>query len=337
VDDFKSKLKKCIDYTSYVSEYKIDDKNKIPVKGKILEKPCPQIYELIMSYKNIGGQASNLYTAYDLCRKMILDKNFITLSIVSGCGSTGIREYINFLVRNNLVKTLICTAGAYEEDVMKSIYNSHFMLDNIEDDKELKEKSVNRIGNILVENKHYVNFWEDIAKKLKDNFYGDISFSNFLKEAMSGLPLTEESFIYQCYKNKIPVFLPAPTDGALGDLILFSSYYYYKTINPSISLDYMALANLMIKNQDNVSAIILGSGVSKHHSLLTAIYARGLKSAVYINTSNEYDNSDSGAPPSEAVTWGKINKDGKHVKVNTDFTIAFPLIVEALRYEFNII
>jgi len=37
-------------------------------------------------------------------------------------------------------------------------------------------------------------------------------------------PKKEESIYYWCYKNSIPVFCPAFTDGALGDVMYFDSY-----------------------------------------------------------------------------------------------------------------
>lgn len=53
----------------------------------------------------------------------------------------------------------------------------------------------------------------------------------------------------------------------------------------------------------------------------------GLDYAVYINTSQEYDGSDAGAMPDEAVSWGKIVPNSQSVKVFADATIAFPLLV----------
>ncbi|XVE99875.1 hypothetical protein REPUB_Repub03eG0239300 [Reevesia pubescens] len=41
----------------------------------------------------------------------------------------------------------------------------------------------------------------------------------------------------------------------------------------------------------------------------------------------EFDGSDSGARPDEAVSWGKIRGSAKTVKVHCDATIAFPLLV----------
>lgn len=41
----------------------------------------------------------------------------------------------------------------------------------------------------------------------------------------------------------------------------------------------------------------------------------GADFAVYINTAQEFDGSDSGASPNEAVSWGKIKTDASPVKV----------------------
>ena len=41
----------------------------------------------------------------------------------------------------------------------------------------------------------------------------------------------------------------------------------------------------------------------------------GADFAVYINTAQEFDGSDSGARPDEAVSWGKIKITAKPVKV----------------------
>lgn len=45
----------------------------------------------------------------------------------------------------------------------------------------------------------------------------------------------------------------------------------------------------------------------------------GTDYAVFINTASEFDGSDSGASPDEAVSWGKIKREAKPVKVNDFF------------------
>lgn len=44
----------------------------------------------------------------------------------------------------------------------------------------------------------------------------------------------------------------------------------------------------------------------------------GAEYSVLVNTGQEFDGSDSGAAPDEAVSWGKIKSDAKSVKVDTE-------------------
>ena len=57
------------------------------------------------------------------------------------------------------------------------------------------------------------------------------------------------------------------------------------------------------------------------------MFRNGANYAVYINTAPEYDGSDTGALPEEAVSWGKIATDAKSVKIYAEASLVFPLIV----------
>lgn len=135
----------------------------------------------------------------------------------------------------------------------------------------------------------------------------------------------EDSICYWAYRNDIPVFCPALTDGSLGDMMYFFSYK-----RPEFVVD--IIADIRRLNDTAVRAkctgvIILGGGLVKHHTCNANLMRNGADYAVYINTGQEFDGSDCGARPDEAISWGKIKVDAKPVKVYADATIAFPLIV----------
>jgi deoxyhypusine synthase len=69
------------------------------------------------------------------------------------------------------------------------------------------------------------------------------------------------------------------------------------------------------------------AGVPKHHINNANLMRNGADFAVLLNTAQEFDGSDSGAKPDEAISWGKIKPDAKPVKVCGDATILFPLLV----------
>jgi deoxyhypusine synthase len=52
---------------------------------------------------------------------------------------------------------------------------------------------------------------------------------------------------------------------------------------------------------------------------------------VFINTAEEYDASDAGARPDEAVSWGKIRLGSHPVKVHSEASLVFPLLMAQVR------
>ena len=52
--------------------------------------------------------------------------------------------------------------------------------------------------------------------------------------------------------------------------------------------------------------LIFGGGLVKHHICNANLMRNGANYAVFVNTGHEFDGSDSGAKPDEAVSWGKV-------------------------------
>ncbi|KAF9616661.1 hypothetical protein IFM89_031525 [Coptis chinensis] len=137
----------------------------------------------------------------------------------------------------------------------------------------------------------------------------------------------ESSYLFWAYKNGIPVFCPGIIDGSLGDMLYFHSFR-----NPGLVIDIVQDIRAMNgeavhANHRKTGMIILGGGLSKHHICNANMMHNGADYAVFINTAQEFDGSDSGAQPDKAVSWGKLRGSAKTVKVHCDATIAFPLLV----------
>ena len=77
-------------------------------------------------------------------------------------------------------------------------------------------------------------------------------------------------------------------------------------------------------------ALIVGGGISKHHTIWWNQFKDGLDYVVYISTADEWDGSLSGARPREAVSWGKISEKAKHVMIEGDATVLMPIMVSSL-------
>ncbi|KAF7964371.1 hypothetical protein HWV62_9301, partial [Athelia sp. TMB] len=141
----------------------------------------------------------------------------------------------------------------------------------------------------------------------------------------------EESVYYWAYKtqNNIPVFCPALTDGSIGDMIYFHSFR-----SPGLILDIVAdirSLNELARKSKKAGMIVLGGGVCKHQIANAMLIRNGADYSVFINTGQEFDGSDSGARPDEAVSWGKIRAGAEAVKASVfaDATLVFPMLVAA--------
>ena len=103
--------------------------------------------------------------------------------------------------------------------------------------KALREKGINRIGNLLVPNDNYCKFEDWIMpildKMVREQKEEGVVWSPSKMVQRLGEEIKDESSIYYwAAKNKIPVFSPALTDGSIGDMLYFHSYK-----NPGLVLD----------------------------------------------------------------------------------------------------
>ena len=284
--------------------------------------------DIIESFKSSGFQASHLAKAVEITNEMITNNATIFLGYTSNMVSSGNRDIIRYLVQNKKISYLVTTTGGIEEDVIKCL-GDFFLGDFNAPGKELREKGINRIGNIFVSNNRYVEF-EKFVQPILEDLYNEQKKGKVIKPLDIIWKLgekinNEESIYYWAYKNKIPVYCPVITDGALGDNIYFFSFKHSDFVIDIVSdIKWFNDSTLGIKKS---GLIILGSGTIKHAILNANMLRNGADYAVYINTSNEFDGSDSGAQPEEAISWGKLLPKSKNIKVFADATIVFPILV----------
>jgi deoxyhypusine synthase len=308
----------------------------------------------------------------DVVREKIRARIF--LAYTSNQISCGQREVIKFLIKNKMVDLVVTTAGGIEEDIIKC-FQPTYMGDFKLSGRELRRKGINRIGNLLVPNKNYCEF-EDWMSPIIEAMHDeqDAMAVEWAKQIANRHPsetdplpakfcwtpskiirrLGEEidnpdSVLYWAAKHNIPVFCPALTDGSIGDMLYFHSYK-----RPGFLLDInedIRVINDLAVRSHCTGQVILGGGLVKHHTCNANLMRNGADYSVYVNTGHEFDGSDSGASPDEAISWGKIRITAKPVKgkfvwrafgleadrcfkpffhilvVLCDASIAFPLIV----------
>jgi len=274
----------------------------------------------------VAEDEDDKYTSKEAREKV---RTKIWLSYTSNLISSGLRETICFLAKHSMVQVMITTAGGIEEDIIKCLAPTHvgdFAIQGL----GLRRRGINRTGNLLVPNDNYCYF-EDWFTPILDKMHdeqekdGIVWSPSKLIHRLGKEIDNETSVCYWAYKNNIPVFSPAITDGSLGDMLYFHSYK-----RPGMVLD--IVSDIRAVNDEAIKArktgvLVLGGGLVKHHCMNANLMRNGADFCVYVNTAQEFDGSDSGARPDEAVSWGKIRCDAKPVKIYAEATLVVPLLV----------
>lgn len=299
-----------------------------PIQGFALDEKIA-FADLPEKFLHLGFQASQLGRACLLAKEMKKQKCAIFLSATSNMGSSGMREIIAQLCEKKIITAIITTTGTIEEDVMKTFHD--FRLGEFDVvDEQIKENCLNRIGNIFVPDDYYCEF-EDWHTKFLKNLHAKkaiIAPSQYIREM--GLSLNDKnSILYQAAKNDIPIFAPGLVDGAMGDHIFFFNQNRKDPLVIDVAKD-LDIFYKMILTPDNISGIILGGGIAKHHLIGAAILRDGLDYSIYLSTGTQYDGSLSGAHPKEAISWNKLKKRKNSVMVEADATLTFPFVAMSL-------
>ncbi len=298
------------------------------VKGVDLEKEL-SIDDLIASFKTTGLQASNLYNGILEIRKMRKANAKIFFGATSNITSSGLREVVKYMAKNKYFEVYVTSGGAIEEDIIKCLGKTKIASFEL-DGHNLRENGWNRIGNMVIHNDNYLLYekWmNELLNELTEGYTPEnpiiLTPSKLIKE-MGKKINNEESVLYWCYKNNIPVYSPSVLDGSTGDMFTF--FHGIESIKIDLAEDIKAI-NFEAVNQRENGAIIIGAGLIKHHILNANLFNNGLDYCVIMNTAVEYDRSDSGAAVQEAYSWGKIKPFRSCLKIHGEASVLFPLLI----------
>ena len=157
---------------------------------------------------------------------------------------------------------------------------------------DVYKRQVNRLGNVLVPNDSYGTVIEKKIIRLLEQLYKEgkkeLSTSELCREI--GLRCCDEtSILYWAAKHNIPIFVPGITDGAVGYQLWFFSQDH-KDFRINLLKDEGDLNNIVFDAKKS-GALIVGGGISKHHTIWWNQFKDGLDYVVYITTADEWDGS----------------------------------------------
>jgi deoxyhypusine synthase len=241
------------------------------------------VNDLVIQLGAAGGFSSKkVSVGTEILTKMFKDSScFKFLSFPGNIIATGTRGVITELVKRKLVDAVITTCGTLDHDlarIWKKYYHGHFLMD----DAELHRQGVNRLGNILVPNESYGIVLEQkmqpILKELWQSGKREFSTKEIIWEFGRRVN-DKKSILYWCAKNEIPIYVPGITDGAFG-----SQLWMFTQENKDFKLDLFKdeqeLADVVFTAK-RTGALMIGGGISKHHTIWWNQYRNGLDYVVF--------------------------------------------------------
>jgi deoxyhypusine synthase len=294
------------------------------VKGMSVE-------DLVLQMEKAWGfTAGKLALGVKILEKMVREEECVKfLSFTGNLVATGTRGVLKELVKRKLVDVIVTTCGTLDHDIARSwknYYKGSFLMN----DAKLRKNSINRLGNVLVPNESYGIIIEKKMQALLQSLWTEgikeISTRQLCHEIGKRI-CNESSILYWAAKNNVRVYVPGITDGAVGyQLWLFSQEHDFKV---DLLKDSGEL-NDTVFTAKKTGALMVGGGISKHHTLWWNQFREGLDYAVYISTAVEWDGSLSGARPREAVSWGKISEKARRIMIEGDASVILPIMASSL-------
>jgi len=280
--------------------------------------------------KSGGFESKNLHDGLEILTEMMSDKECLRfVSFVGALVSTGVRGILKSMIRDRWFDVVVTTCGALDHDIARH-YAEYVEGSFTMDDAELVDYNMHRLGSVLVPLDSYGPLIEEKMQSFLSEEYDKgtrvMTTADICK--MIGSHMGEDSFLYWAAKNGVDVIVPGIMDGSVG-----SQVWMFAQSHPDFRLDIIGdsvrLSEHVFKAKRS-GALMIGGGISKHHTRGWNQYRDGLDYAFYITTAQEFDGSLSGALVREAISWGKVTQKARQSTLHAEATTIMPFLYAAL-------
>jgi deoxyhypusine synthase len=326
---------------------------------RVLPQPISKDSNLVAVIDNMDAyNGGRLRAACQLLRDKYSQEDVtIGLSIAGALTPAGLGpSTIIPLMNHGFVDWLTATGANMYHDMHFALNMPLYRGSHNVDDADLRDKGVTRIYDILFDYQDVLMETDKILRKimLRPEFQkemGTREFYHHLGKVLNDIEqksnIGQVSVLAAAYRNGIPVFTSSPGDSTIGmniagvELLAEASGLLDKfrlKINPSIDVNDSTAIILNAKQYEKgkTGVILIGGGSPKNFMLQTEpqiqevlmIPEAGQDYDINITDARPDTGGLSGAPPSEAASWGKIDptKLEETVTAYVDVTVAFPLM-----------
>ncbi|MBI4512130.1 MAG: deoxyhypusine synthase [Deltaproteobacteria bacterium] len=316
-----------------------------------METASSDVVALIDTYYN-AYNAARLREACQLFARIIDSGATIGLSLSGALTPAGLSSVITPLIKKGFIDYISSTgANLYHDlhfDLGLPLYRGTADVATGAVDVTLREEGVIRVYDVLFPARvlYKTDEWlmrvmmaQEFQKRLGTAELHH-RIGKYALETARKTGMEKPSILAIAHENDVPVYSPSPGDSTIG--LNFSAIYTAHPdrgpiVDPAIDVAEMAAIVLDAKRKKGTSAVvILGGGAPKNFLLQTepqlqeilGVSEKGHDFFIQITDARPDTGGLSGATPSEAVSWGKIDPDKlpDTVVAYVDSTIALPLL-----------
>ncbi len=321
-----------------------------PINQRPIPKNVP-VVQLVNDY----FQAYNSSRLRDACQlftsKMLKDDVTVGMSLTGALTPAGLGgTCIVPLLKSGFIDWIVSTGANLYHDVHFALgYSMHRGTPFI-DDRVLRKEGVVRIYDVLFDYKVLLStdeFFRQIIKGpefQKEMGTAELHYTigKYILERERLLGIKHNSVLSAAYQSGVPIYTSSPGDSSLG-MIIAEAALDNSPLKIDVLLDINETAAIVLeaKRKGGKSGVfILGGGSPKNFMLQTEPHIqevlkldeKGHDYFIQITDARPDTGGLSGATPSEAVSWGKIDPGQlpDTVVVYGDSTIALPILTSYL-------
>lgn len=288
--------------------------------------------------ERISFQGRNLGAARRTWEKMLANHTTIFMGIAGALSAGGMRLLIAHLIHHRYIDCLVSTGANLYHDLHETRGRRHFMGTPQLDDASLAAERIDRVYDTLASEDEFCQNDEWIAAfglTLARRAYTTRELLFRLGERLWE-DTGADGILTAAYRNHVPIFCPAIADSSIGMGLSQARHRDPEAAYVDVVGDIIESANIVIRLSSTAS-IVLGGGTPKNFINQASVQAEfyddrvsGHRYAIQIVADVPHFGGASGSSLEEAQSWGKLSMESEKVSVQSDVTVALPLLVSAL-------